>query len=304
MRHSDLKNDLHYAKLKTFTGNPATITPDFFDQILTATDTNKVYRATGTNQGQLVELSPPPVLPEQRVLFDATFPNPQSQTQLLVRVDQNRIYRANGILPTDWLEIVGADGGGGGGSSAISVGTNPPQNAPDLLGQQYFDSRNGHLFIAIADGANLIWRNTTPPVVVVSQNLDDQSLLYQYPNAYGSWVWGYIDHHPTSDLYIDAQSLGFINCGSDLTAAINLQGAGIYVLHYELTDPNNDIPSWGHSPSLFFDGLSGQNSVSPDETSFTLSQIHIDGRYWNGFYISPDRRLGAKVTVSDYLTGG
>ncbi|MDX2254683.1 MAG: hypothetical protein NW214_04125 [Pseudanabaenaceae cyanobacterium bins.39] len=58
MRHSELTTDLHYAKLRTFTGSPANITPNFIDQILCATDTNKVYRATGINQGALIELAP------------------------------------------------------------------------------------------------------------------------------------------------------------------------------------------------------------------------------------------------------
>jgi len=59
-RHSTLTNpnDLHYAKIKTFTGDSALITPDFVDQILTATDTNKVYRANSNIQGGLIELVP------------------------------------------------------------------------------------------------------------------------------------------------------------------------------------------------------------------------------------------------------
>lgn len=59
-RHSTLTNpnDLHYSKIRTFTGNPSAITPDFADQLLTATDTNKVYRATGASTGDLIELAP------------------------------------------------------------------------------------------------------------------------------------------------------------------------------------------------------------------------------------------------------
>lgn len=302
MRHSELTNDLHYARLRTFTGNPANITPDFFDQILTATDTNKVYRATGTNQGQLVELSPPPVLPEQRVIFDETFPEPQSQTQLLVRVDQNRIYRANGILPSDWLEIVGADGGGGnGGSSAISVGNNPPQNAPTALGEQYFDSRNGHIFVAIADGANLIWRNTTPPIMVLNQSFDDQGVLYQYPAAYGRFFWAYCDHHPTEDVFIDFDIFGWLDAGEDFIQALDLYAAGCYLLSYEMNDPNNEIPSWSIIPNLSFIDQGNISSSSPDRSCFLLTQAYLNGKYLHGFYISPDRRLGAKVNLSAYL---
>ncbi len=58
-RHSTLTNpnDLHYAKLRTFTGSPSLITPDFVDQLLSATDTNKTYRATSLTEGGMVELS-------------------------------------------------------------------------------------------------------------------------------------------------------------------------------------------------------------------------------------------------------
>lgn len=60
-KHSTLINpdDLHYAKIRVFTGDPNGVVPDFIDQILTATDTNKVYRATGTIAGGMVELISP-----------------------------------------------------------------------------------------------------------------------------------------------------------------------------------------------------------------------------------------------------
>ena len=300
MRHSELTNDLHYARLRTFTGNPASITPDFFDQILTATDTNKVYRATGTNQGQLVELSPPPVLPEQRVLFDQTFPDPQSQTQLLVRVDQNRIYRANGILPTDWLEIVGADGSGG-GSSAISVGTNPPQNAPDLLGQQYFDSRNGHLFIAIADGSNLIWRNTTPPITVYTNSFT-QPDLSSYSTVSGDWTWFYIDYQLISPETVYFDSYSPLNVGADLESAIAQYGAGCYAAYYDLQDPNGEVSSWDMSVlTEFVNGniyWMGNNSlISLDSSSYRIQAL-VNGKETYGYYFSPNRKLGGQIASS------
>jgi len=57
-KHSALTNpdDLHYAKVRTFGGDPSIVAPDFPNQILIAWDTNKVYRATWYNQGDLVEL--------------------------------------------------------------------------------------------------------------------------------------------------------------------------------------------------------------------------------------------------------
>jgi hypothetical protein len=48
-------DELHYAKVRTFTGSPALVTPDFVDQILIATDTNKIFRANSTATGSIVE---------------------------------------------------------------------------------------------------------------------------------------------------------------------------------------------------------------------------------------------------------
>lgn len=60
-RHSTLTNsdDLHYAKVRTFSGDPNLVTPDFIDQIIASSDLNKVYRAFGLNQGEIVELLSP-----------------------------------------------------------------------------------------------------------------------------------------------------------------------------------------------------------------------------------------------------
>lgn len=57
-KHSTLTdpNDLHYAKVRSFEGDPANILPEFIDQIIVATDTNRIYRATGTTQGAIVAL--------------------------------------------------------------------------------------------------------------------------------------------------------------------------------------------------------------------------------------------------------
>jgi hypothetical protein len=59
-KHSTLTdpNDLHYAKLRTFIGNPLNVLPDFLDELIIASDTDKIYRSIGTTAGALVELSP------------------------------------------------------------------------------------------------------------------------------------------------------------------------------------------------------------------------------------------------------
>jgi hypothetical protein len=57
-RHSTLNNasDLHYAKVRSFNGDPRNVKPDFIDQLIVSKDTNKAYRAFGVNEGNIVEL--------------------------------------------------------------------------------------------------------------------------------------------------------------------------------------------------------------------------------------------------------
>ena len=64
-RHSTLTNqdDLHYAKLRSFTGDISLISPDFVDQIFASTDTNRIYRSSGVGLGDLIELLPTPLPP-------------------------------------------------------------------------------------------------------------------------------------------------------------------------------------------------------------------------------------------------
>lgn len=58
-KHSTLTNpdDLHYAKVRVFSGAPSAITPDFVGELL-CDDQQKIYRANGTGQGDLIELAP------------------------------------------------------------------------------------------------------------------------------------------------------------------------------------------------------------------------------------------------------
>lgn len=59
MKHSTLTNpaDLHYAKVRTFTGEPSAVTADFIDQLLVRTDTKEQFIATGTTEGALIKLA-------------------------------------------------------------------------------------------------------------------------------------------------------------------------------------------------------------------------------------------------------
>jgi len=57
-RHSTLTNpnDLHYAKVRTFSGDPNLVYPDFADQLLIASDSKRIYASTSTDQGAIVQL--------------------------------------------------------------------------------------------------------------------------------------------------------------------------------------------------------------------------------------------------------
>lgn len=50
-------NKLHFSKFREFTGIANQVVPDFTGQILVAVDTNKIYRATGTDAGNIIDLS-------------------------------------------------------------------------------------------------------------------------------------------------------------------------------------------------------------------------------------------------------
>ncbi|WP_055077178.1 hypothetical protein [Pseudanabaena sp. 'Roaring Creek'] len=164
-RHSTLTNpnDLHYAKIRCFSGSPDLITPDFIDQLLTAIDTNKIYQATGAQAGNLVEL-----LPNNggngggngvdRVKFNVGIAiAPDAIDQLLIDTYSNRIYRATGLGEGDWLELVGGDNGL---PSAIGISAGDPQEAPQKIGQQYFDFANRVQWVAVRSGSVNGWIET------------------------------------------------------------------------------------------------------------------------------------------------
>ncbi len=53
MRHSELITDLHYSKVRQFSGNPQDATPDFVGELMVQTETKQLYIATGTAAGAL-----------------------------------------------------------------------------------------------------------------------------------------------------------------------------------------------------------------------------------------------------------
>lgn len=110
-KHSTLTNadDLHYAKIRSFTGDSVAITPDFVDQILTATDTNKIYRATGINQGDLVEFSASSGSNQQALITGNYYPSisPSFIGQFYFDLSTAVLYFAKGLSSSDWRTVAG-----------------------------------------------------------------------------------------------------------------------------------------------------------------------------------------------------
>lgn len=102
-KHSALTNpdDLHYAKVRTFEGDPSSVIPDFPNQILIAWDTNKVYRSTWWNQGDLVELKT-----GGGVTIAPTLPARPTETGQFVYVQGNLYISVQNQFNDYWWKLV------------------------------------------------------------------------------------------------------------------------------------------------------------------------------------------------------
>ncbi|WP_103666417.1 hypothetical protein [Pseudanabaena sp. BC1403] len=163
-RHSKLTNpdDLHYAKIRTFSGNVADFVPDFIDQLIAATDTNRVYRATGLAAGNLVELLPSvdgDGGSSKVRFFNGIAIAPDNLEQLLIDTTTNRVYRAIGLDVGDWLELIG---GSDGQPPAISMGGGAPNIVPVKIGQLYFDFISRIQWVSVREGALNGWVEFSP----------------------------------------------------------------------------------------------------------------------------------------------
>jgi hypothetical protein len=163
-KHSTLTSpdDLHYAKIRTFSGNVANFVPDFIDQLIAATDTNRVYRATGTAAGNLVELLPSVDGgggSSKVRFFNGIAIAPDNLEQLLIDTSTNRVYRAIGLDVGDWLELIG---GSDGQPPAISIGGGAPNIAPVKIGQLYFDFISRIQWVSVREGALNGWVEVCP----------------------------------------------------------------------------------------------------------------------------------------------
>ena len=125
-KHSALtdSSQLHYAKMRSFTGNKNNITPEFIDQLLVATDTNKIYRSTGISQGDIIELVSP--------------------------VDWEDVTNKPVEFPPSaiaWDEISDKPATFPSQGSGVTVGFGYPVSAPLAEGQTYFDSKKNIFYI-------------------------------------------------------------------------------------------------------------------------------------------------------------
>lgn len=163
-KHSTLTSpdDLHYAKIRTFSGNVANFAPDFIDQLIAATDTNRVYRATGTAAGNLVELLPSVDGgggSSKVRFFNGIAIAPDNLEQLLIDTTTNRVYRSIGLDVGDWLELIG---GSDGQPPAISIGGGAPNIAPIKIGQLYFDFISRIQWVSVREGSLNGWVEVSP----------------------------------------------------------------------------------------------------------------------------------------------
>lgn len=241
MRHSDLTSpaDLHFSKLRTFTGSPSAVAPDFAAQILAATDTNKIYRATGTAQGNLIELAPQ----EQNggtggtgstnyTLVSTFSGSPSAVTpdfinQLFAATDTNKIYRSTGTEQGNLIELSPSPSA----QQILTTGSQYPFNFPEFLGQQYFDSGTGILFFA-KGLTQLDWRPVYEDMKIdisISNNMGQPSMTFD--------LW-YSPEEPTDGFDFAIQVANGFQVGTNYDRFdIQITGTGYYAIAPSLADP-------------------------------------------------------------------
>lgn len=303
-KHSTLTNadDLHDAKIRTFTGDPNLAVPAFIGQMLCNTSTNKIYRATGITTGDLIEIGNPELfIPPERIVFNAGINiAPISLDQILIDTGTNKIYRATGTTTGDWIEVVGGGSGGGSGGAISSVGEGFPATAPTVFGEMYFDSIANIFYCAIAESSSLIWRSSVPPIKISNLQYSDSELTNLFPSASGEFkVFHGIDYEPTYQR-IEFSNLNEIGSLTEIESLITQYGYGVYGIGYNLFDPNNEVSNYEIYASVYLFGSSSEGS--PDKILWFGGQSTHNGKNTGGFfYISKDRRLGDKVEISVLL---
>jgi hypothetical protein len=257
-RHSTLTNpnDLHYAKIRVFTGNPNVITPDFENQLLTATDTNKVYRATGTSEGALVELSSSEDggVGASNVRFHAGIAiAPNSTSQLLIDTDTNRVYRATGLEIGDWLELIG---GNDGLPSTISIGGGSPSVAPVEIGQLYFDFVSRMQWVSVRSGSLNGWVELCPIPQKLFASLANNSsqTVSQYVNIFYADVTDPSEIESADYTFTNYLGAVFISGQTFISDLAFPQGRGAFVIVPKDVDPNAiaiDAEEWYVGSNLY-----------------------------------------------------
>jgi hypothetical protein len=215
-RHSALTNptDLHYAKVRSFSGNPANVSPEFADQLIIASDTNKIYRATDTAQGALVELEagggggiigffPPSDRPEKEGLFYFD----QSQNQLYIAV-------ANYVGDRWWKPVDGVAGLAGFTATCSMVEASEDEFiSPSAFFTLFFSE----LSPSEIEAAPFNFARTFTTDI---QPLDTFDLGY-WLNALGTgcYTFGYTADNPNNKI----TTTEFINIGSAVPSGLDLR---------------------------------------------------------------------------------
>jgi hypothetical protein len=241
MRHSDLIDpaDLHFSKFKTFAGLTSAVTPDFADQIFAATDTNKIYRSTGTALGNLIELAPQ----EQNggtggeggtnytlvTTFSGSLSSvtPDFINQLFAATDTNKIYRATGTEQGNLIELSPSPSA----QQILTTGNQYPFNFPEFVGQQYLDTGTGLLFFA-KGLSPLDWRPVYEELqidITISNSTGQSSMTFD--------LW-YSPEEPTDGFNFTNQvATGLQSSTNYLTNAIQKAGIGFYAITPTFADP-------------------------------------------------------------------
>lgn len=260
-RHSTLTNpnDLHFSKIKTFAGSIASVAPDFVDQILAATDTNRAYRATGTAAGNLIELLPSvdgDGGSSKVRFFSGIAIAPDNLEQLLIDTSSNRVYRAIGLDVGDWLELIG---GSDGAPPAISIGGGAPNIAPVKVGQLYFDFISRIQWVSVRTGSLNGWVELNPIPQKLSALVVNNSIQY----IASSFSVFYADETDPSAIesadFTFTQNLGTVSGSTDISDLVFPQGRGAIAIApaVEFLDPNlividgEEFPTGTNLTSLF-----------------------------------------------------
>jgi hypothetical protein len=294
-KHSTLTSpdDLHYAKIRTLSGNVANFVPDFIDQLIAATDTNRVYRATGTGAGNLVELLPSVDGgggSSKVRFFNGIAIAPDNLEQLLIDTTTNRVYRSIGLDVGDWLELIG---GSDGQPPAISIGGSAPNIAPVKIGQLYFDFISRIQWVSVREGSLNGWVEVSPIPQKLFASLGNSSSQFTSQNfrVFYADITDPAAIEAGDFTFTDKLGEVFISGQTPISDLVFPKGRGAIALvptNIETVAPNSiliDAEEWytgSNAPSLFTIRESPFNLYANDgDVDFLIGKKYLWlGSYW------------------------